>query len=58
MHSLKDLIQLVANIKLALHLHGKLSTILRLLLYAAIMLFQLRLLTLHQRLVYIGVQYA
>ena len=59
MRSLKYLIKLVANIILALHLDSKLSTILRLLLYATIMLFKLRFLNLRQRReVYIGAQYA
>ena len=38
MCSLKDLMLLVANIKLALHLEGKLSKIMRLLLYATVIL--------------------
>ena len=59
MRSLKDLMYLVANIKLALHLEGKLIKIIRLLLYATVMLLRLYFFNLHQRLeVYIGAQYA
>ena len=50
----------MANIKLAgLHLEGKFSKILRLLLYATVMLLRLYFFNVHQRLeVYIGAQYA
>ena len=56
---MNECVQLVANIKLAIHLDGKLSKIIILLLYTTIMLFKLRFLNLHQRLeVYMGSQYA
>ena len=59
MRSLKDLMQSVTNIKLALHFDGKLSKILRLLLYVKVMLYKLEFFNLHQTLeVYIGAQYA
>ena len=56
---MNECVQLVANIKLALHLDGKFSNILSLLLYVMVKLFKLRFLNLHQRLeVYSGPEYA